>query len=123
MASARLTLALFDSESEAHMNKATATPLTLEEEITLRRVAFGESPVITLRAQDIARLRSLGLIDHAREPRLTTSGRVCFEALPKAAAISKIGTRDLDEEIERLRAVKGELRSSAGAPPRARPRQ
>lgn len=122
MAPARLTLAHINSEGETKiMNKLLSTPLTPEEEITLRRVAFGESPAITLRAQDLARLRYLGLIDQAREPGLTTSGRVCFKALPKAAAISNIGVRDLDEEIERLnRAREGELRSPTGAPARGR---
>ena len=61
--------------------------LTAEEEVTLRRVAYGESPVRTLRAQDLETLRGLRLIvDHGDGPLLTPQGRKAFDALPRPAA-------------------------------------
>lgn len=85
------------------MSDAPLILLTADEEVTLRRVAFGESPASTLRAQDLARLRRLRLIDEGKEPRLTASGRVHFDSLPKAAMMGKRNGRSLDEEVERLR--------------------
>jgi hypothetical protein len=59
--------------------------LTDEEAITLRRVAFGESEVRSLRRADIARLLELRLIADGRDGlALTTSGRELFESLPRA---------------------------------------
>lgn len=85
----------------------TETPLVIlspSEEITLRRVAFGESPVRTLREEDLVRLRRLRLIDDGKDgPRLTVSGRVHFDALPKAAMMGERGPTRLDAEISRLR--------------------
>lgn len=76
--------------------------LSPEEEITLRRVAFGESPVRTLRAADLARLRRLRLIDDGRDgPRLTASGRAHFDLLPKAAMLTERGPRSLTREVTR----------------------
>ncbi len=84
---------------------AAQQPLVLlspEEEITLRRVAFGESPVRTLRAADLARLRRLRLIDDGRDgPRLTVSGRAHFDSLPKAAMLTERGPRNLTREVAR----------------------
>lgn len=58
--------------------------LTAEQEVTLRRIAFGESPARTLRAEDIGTLHKLGLIEESKDgPRLSLSGRRYFEALPK----------------------------------------
>lgn len=85
------------------MNDTMFAPLTPDEEITLRRVAFGESPVSTLRARDLVRLRQLRLIEGSGEPRLTAAGRARFEALPKAAMMGKRGTHGLDEDIAGLR--------------------
>lgn len=85
------------------MTDTTFAPLTSDEEVTLRRVAFGESPASTLRARDLARLRHLRLIDGGREPQLTAGGRARFEALPKAAMMGKRSAHSLDEEIARLR--------------------
>lgn len=88
----------------------TETPTALlspSEEITLRRVAFGESPVRTLRVEDLARLRRLRLIDDGKDgPRLTASGRVHFDALPKATMMAERGERgpsSLTAEIARAR--------------------
>lgn len=76
--------------------------LSPEEEVTLRRVAFGESPVRTLRAADLARLRRLRLIDDGRDgPRLTASGREHFDSLPKAAMLMERGPRNLTLTVAR----------------------
>ena len=88
------------------MSDAPLILLTSDEEVTLRRVAFGESPASTLRAQDLARLRRLRLIDDATQPRLTRSGRVHFEGLPKAAMMGKRDGRSLGEELERLQVTR-----------------
>jgi hypothetical protein len=60
--------------------------LTPEEEVTLRRVAFGQSEVRAMRAPDLLPLRQLRLIEDSRDgPRLTEAGRRIFDTLPKAA--------------------------------------
>lgn len=67
-------------------NPPPAIVLTPEEEITLRRVAFGQSEVRAMRAPDLARLRKLRLIEDSKDgPCLTGAGRKIFETLPKAA--------------------------------------
>ena len=69
-------------------NIAYAPPpskLTVDQAVTLRRVAFGESDVRTLRPDDLARLLELRLIATGRDgPELTTSGRTTFDSLPRA---------------------------------------
>jgi len=65
-------------------NGNPASSLTDEEEVTLRRVAFGESEVKVMRARDLARLRALRLIEDAKDgPQLTAAGRTVFDGLPK----------------------------------------
>ncbi|HKV14360.1 MAG TPA: hypothetical protein VJQ81_04905 [Reyranella sp.] len=65
-------------------NGNPASSLTDEEEVTLRRVAFGESEVKVMRARDLARLRTLRLIEDAKDgPQLTAAGRTVFDSLPK----------------------------------------
>lgn len=64
--------------------------LTDEEEVTLRRVAFGQSEVRAMRAHDVARLRRLQLIEDGRDgPQLTAAGRTVFEELTKATGSEK----------------------------------
>lgn len=59
--------------------------LTDDEAVTLRRVAFGESHVRTMRRADLERLMRLRLIEDANGGlRLTTSGKEHFESLPRA---------------------------------------
>jgi hypothetical protein len=59
--------------------------LTAGEEVTLRRVAYGQSELRALPRSDIAHLHDLGLIEEGRDgPQLTAAGRRLFEALPKA---------------------------------------
>lgn len=65
--------------------------LSEEETITLRRVAFGESEVRSLRRADLDRLLGLRLVRENRNGRLelTVSGREHFAALPRAAFAEK----------------------------------
>ena len=68
-----------------------ARPVTLsdDEAITLRRVAFGESDVKTLRRGDLDRLRALQLIETlGTGVRLTLSGEEHFRALPRSVFAS-----------------------------------
>src|SRR5258708_33332637 len=73
----------------ALLTQSPPAPLSSNEAVTLRRVAFGQSDASTLRPQDLARLRVLKLIEgSAREPTLTADGKRCFDALPKAATLT-----------------------------------
>ena len=65
--------------------KSSADVLSGEEEVTLRRVAFGESPVHTLRAADLTHLRALRLIEDSKDgPVLTARGKQHHAGLPRA---------------------------------------
>jgi len=65
----------------------TRQTLTDDQAVTLRRVAYGQSEVRTLRAQDLAVLRGLHLIADDRDgPLLTLQGRKVFDALPRPSA-------------------------------------
>ena len=85
-------------------NGPRPSALTDEEEVTLRRVAFGESEAKAMRAHDLARLRRLQLIEDGKDgPRLTTAGRAVFEGLPKAVGSEEPGRiDDLLRHMERL---------------------
>lgn len=73
----------------------TPIVLTADEEITLRRVAFGQSVVRAMRAQDLTALRKLRLIEDGKDgPCLTASGRQHFNELPKPILADK-GQKDL----------------------------
>jgi hypothetical protein len=62
--------------------------LTEEEEVTLRRVAYGQSEVRALRRHDLDRLHALRLIEHSKDgPRLTPRGKERFDVLPKAGSL------------------------------------
>jgi hypothetical protein len=87
---------------------STAT-LSPEEEVTLRRVAFGQSEVRALRREDLARLRRLGLIEDAKDgPRLTAEGKARFDCLPRAFSPSKSRQHE---------AVMAEIRRRTWQPP------
>jgi len=74
-------------------------PLSENEEVTLRRVAHGQSAVRTLRRPDLARLFQVHLIeDSINGPRLTAQGRLRFRILPKAASL---GTSSFFDETPR----------------------
>lgn len=82
-------------ERKAETSGKPAAILTPEEEVTLRRVAFGQSDVRAMRAQDLTRLRNLRLIRDGKDgPCLTISGRQRFDELPKATLMNK-GPQDL----------------------------
>jgi hypothetical protein len=64
--------------------------LTDDEAITLRRVAFGESELRTLRRADIDRLLILKYITRAGgEMVLTRAGRAHVESLPRSIFAAK----------------------------------
>ena len=82
-------------ERKAETSAKPAVVLTPDEEITLRRVAFGQSDVRAMRAQDLTRLRNLRLIRDSKDgPCLTDSGRQRFDELPKAMLMDR-GPKDL----------------------------
>jgi hypothetical protein len=65
--------------------------LTDEEAVTLRRVAFGQSDVRTLRQADLERLLALRLIaGGSAGPELTFSGREHFDSLPRAVFAGRL---------------------------------
>lgn len=71
------------------------TGLSPNEEVTLRRVAYGQSDIAHLRAQDLVRLRALNLIDGSpRVPALTPQGKQRFDTLPKSHAAMPAGASD-----------------------------
>ena len=79
-----------------------AAVLTPEEEVTLRRVAFGQSDVRAMRAQDLTRLRNLRLIQDGKDgPCLTVTGRQRFDELPKAVLMDR-GSRDLTSAMAKV---------------------
>ena len=77
------------------MNRSDAAPLSANEEITLRRVAYGQSDVAHLRAEDLVRLRSLALVTGTpRAPLLTTEGKARFDRLTKPAAMAEFNAQN-----------------------------
>jgi hypothetical protein len=87
-----------------HSPAATArnrlAPLSANEEISLRRVAHGQSDMADLRMQDLARLRALDLITaDPRVPMLTAEGQRRFDALAKPVALARF---DAHSEIMAL---------------------
>jgi len=85
------------------MSLASTVPLTADEEVTLRRVAYGQSEERAMRRADLARLRHLRLIEDGKDgPRLTTAGKERFDSLPKAATLGSSGRyEDLIRAIDR----------------------
>ena len=89
-------------------NRSERTPLSTDEEITLRRVAHGQSDVAHLRAHDLARLRELDLIAGSpRVPTLTAAGKARFDQLAKPAVVMDFNAQnELAATINRLMARK-----------------
>jgi hypothetical protein len=83
-------------------------PLSANEEITLRRVAHGQSDVTRLRADDLVRLRALALVAGTpRAPTLTAAGKARFEQLAKPAMLTDFNAQnELAATINRLMARK-----------------
>jgi hypothetical protein len=91
------------------LTRSQSAPLSSNEAVTLRRVAYGQSNVDHLRSQDLTRLRLLKLIEgSAREPTLTADGKRQFDALPKAAALTAFTPHD--ELVSAMTRVLGEKR-------------
>ena len=70
------------------MTPKTGSPhlfnISNEEAVTLRRVAFGQSDIRTLRRADLEQLLQLRLIEEVKGSlRLTTSGKEHFDLLPR----------------------------------------
>jgi hypothetical protein len=84
--------------------KPSGPVLSADEEVTLRRVAFGQSEVRAMRAQDLAQLRKLRLIEDSKDgPRLTAEGKRAFEALPRPMTLREsAGSDDLLGEMNRM---------------------
>jgi hypothetical protein len=81
------------------MSNGVFVRLTENEEITLRRVAYGQSALRTMRQPDLARLHQARLIeDGMYGPRLTPDGKLRFAILPKAASL---GTSSFFDETPR----------------------
>ena len=69
--------------------------LTDDEAVTLRRIAFGQSDLRSLRRADIDRLLKLRLIAESRNNiMLTISGQEHFDSLPRASFADKPRQRD-----------------------------
>jgi len=89
-------------ERKAEPPRTPVAVLTPEEEVTLRRVAFGQSDVRAMRAQDLTRLRNLRLIQDSKDgPCLTVSGRQRFDELPKAMLMDK-AAKDLMSAMNKV---------------------
>lgn len=77
------------------MKRSQDAPLSTNEEITLRRIAHGQSDVAHLRAEDLMRLRSLALITGTpRAPLLTTAGKARFDQLTKPAGAAQFNAQN-----------------------------
>lgn len=71
--------------NDSSNKKSVADVLSADEEVTLRRVAYGESPVQTLRPADLSRLRALRLVEDSKDgPVLTARGKDHHAGLPRA---------------------------------------
>jgi hypothetical protein len=89
-------------ERKAESSGKPAAVLTPEEEVTLRRVAFGQSDVRAMRAQDLTRLRNLRLIQDGKDgPCLTVTGRQRFDELPKAMLMDR-GPKELTSAMAKV---------------------
>jgi hypothetical protein len=90
------------------MSRNEPSPLSENEQITLRRVAHGQSDVAHLRAADLVRLRALALIAGTpRAPTLTAAGKAHFDGLSKPAAVTEFNAQnELMATLGRLMARK-----------------
>lgn len=78
------------------VQRGQVAQLSPNEEVTLRRVAYGESPAGTLRTQDLEQLRRLKLVVDGKDGlQLTPDGRSRFDDLPRALLRADAGPRDL----------------------------
>lgn len=81
--------------TDSSNKKDGADVLTSDQEVTLRRVAYGESPVHTLRAADLTQLRALRLIEDGKDgPILTARGKEHHASLPRALGTARAKHHD-----------------------------
>jgi ribosomal protein S19E (S16A) len=84
--------------------------LTANEEVTLRRVAYGQSDMRSLRRSDIAQLYNLRLVQDGKDgPELTAAGRRRFDALPRAV-IHSLEERSLARVLAEMSKAEGKPR-------------
>ena len=90
-----------------------AAPLTSSEQITLRRVAYGEALPGSLNAKDLIRLRTLGLIEGPLlTPVVTASGRRCFNSLARPIPLAETTIEDaLADMLQSLRQARQQRRN------------
>ena len=80
---------------EVTANAPNPLKLTDDEVVTLRRIAFGQSELRSLRRVDINRLLKLRLIAEAKDGLvLTVSGQEHLQSLPRASFADKSRQRD-----------------------------
>lgn len=90
------------------MSRSLDAPLSPNEEVTLRRVALGVSPMKDLAPRDLMRLTSLSLVEiDAGVARLTNFGLQRYRALPRAA-----NAKDLSSYEAMVAAVSEKLRKA-----------
>lgn len=78
------------SEQETALSRSLLAPLSPNEELTLRRVATGLLGADDLSERDLARLKSLALVDvSAGHPCLTALGNQRYRSLPGTAPPSQ----------------------------------
>jgi len=83
------------ASNDSRPHAARPIALSDDEAVTLRRVAFGESDLRTLRAADLDRLRELRLIEKSSTgARLTVHGEEHFKSLPRSVFASGPRTRE-----------------------------
>jgi hypothetical protein len=83
------------SSNDSRPHAARPIALSDDEAVTLRRVAFGESDLRTLRRADLDRLRELRLIEKSSTgARLTVHGEEHFRALPRSVFASGPRSRE-----------------------------
>jgi hypothetical protein len=100
-------------------NPTAPGALSADEEVTLRRVAYGQSEVRNLRAPDLARLYALKLIEDSKDgPRLTREGQVRFTALPKPSA--QVGPQQFGDMLEEMKKQLAETHRETQKPVRPR---
>jgi hypothetical protein len=95
------------------MSRSLDAPLSPNEEVTLRRVALGISPMKDLAPRDLTRLTALSLVEiDAGIARLTEVGRQRYRSLPRAGS-----TNDVSSYESMIAAVGERLRKTAGKTP------
>jgi hypothetical protein len=98
---------------------ASGLQLTNSEQITLRRVAHGQSDAFRLPTADMARLRELFLIaGSARAPHLTPAGQRQFLTLARPVALKTFDAQGtLTALVERLQGRNADKRRRSGGQP------